>query len=177
MVHRHFRIVLNPENDLHRGLWDPASVYLLRCVSAAVTLHPAFDASNYKCAYPFTPLGLCMCYYLPLETLLHLVLLEAHSSYSSFKVKVGEVAQSCPTLCDPMDCSQPGSSVHGIFQTRVLEWGAIKLFSRVQLLATPWTVANQAPPSMRFSRQEYWSGVPLPSPTTLTPGSFSEAPF
>ena len=42
------------------------------------------------------------------------------------KVKSGsEVAQSCPTLCDPMDCSPPGSSVHGIFQARVLEWGAI----------------------------------------------------
>ena len=36
-----------------------------------------------------------------------------------------EVAQSCPTLSDPMDCSLPGSSVHGIFQARVLEWGAI----------------------------------------------------
>ena len=36
-----------------------------------------------------------------------------------------QVAQSCPTLCDPMDCSLPGSSVHGIFQARVLEWGAI----------------------------------------------------
>ena len=36
-----------------------------------------------------------------------------------------EVAQSCPTLSDPMDCSLPGSSIHGIFQARVLEWGAI----------------------------------------------------
>ena len=36
-----------------------------------------------------------------------------------------EVTQSCPTLCDPMDCSPPGSSVHGISQARVLEWGAI----------------------------------------------------
>ena len=36
-----------------------------------------------------------------------------------------EVAQSCPTFCDPMDCSPPGSSVHGIFQARVLEWVAI----------------------------------------------------
>ena len=86
------------------------------------------------------------------------------------------VAQSCPTLSDPMDCSLPGSSVHGIFQARVLEWGAIafsnawkwkvkvELLSRVRLLATPWTAAYQAPPSMTFSRQEYWSGVPLPSP-------------
>ena len=40
-----------------------------------------------------------------------------------------EVAQSCPTLCDPMDCSLPGSSIHGIFQARILEWGAIS-FSR-----------------------------------------------
>ena len=91
-------------------------------------------------------------------------------------VKWSEVTQSCPTLCDPMDCSLPGSTVHGVFQARVLEWVAIsfsnawkwkmkvKLLSRVWLLATPWTAAYQAPPSMGFSRQEYWSGVPLPSP-------------
>jgi len=40
-----------------------------------------------------------------------------------------EVAQSCPTLSDPMDCSLPGSSIHGIFQARVLEWGAIAFFT------------------------------------------------
>ena len=116
--------------------------------------------------------------------------------------------QSCPTLCDPMYCSPPGSSVHGIFQARVLEWGAIacptlcytidsslpgspipgilqartlewaaisfsnawkwkvkvKSLSHVRLFATPWTAAYQAPPSMGFSWQEYWSGVPVPSP-------------
>ena len=88
-----------------------------------------------------------------------------------------EVAQSCVTLSNPMDCSLPGSPIHGIFQARVLEWGAIafscvtllvvvtffnmKSLSRVRLLATPWTAACQAPPSMGFSRQEYWSGVPL----------------
>ena len=84
--------------------------------------------------------------------------------------------QSCPTLCDPIDGSPPGSSVHGILQARTLEWVAIsssnawkwkvkvKSFSRVRLLATPWTAAYQAPPSMGFSRQEYWSGVPLLSP-------------
>ena len=87
-----------------------------------------------------------------------------------------EVAQLCPTLSDPMDCSLPGSSVHGIFQARVLEWGATafsnagkwkvkaKSLSCVRLLAIPWTAAYQAPPSMGFSRQEDWSGVPLPSP-------------
>ena len=84
--------------------------------------------------------------------------------------------QSCPTLCDPIDGSPPGSPVPGILQARTLEWVAIsfsdawkwrvkvKSLSRVRLLAmTPWTTAYQAPPSMGFSRQEYWSGVPLPS--------------
>ena len=49
-----------------------------------------------------------------------------------------EVAQSCLTLCDPMDCSLPGSSVHGIFQARVLEWVAIS-FSRILAWRIPWT--------------------------------------
>ena len=84
--------------------------------------------------------------------------------------------QSCPTLCDPIDSSPTGSPVPGILQARILEWVAIsfsnawkwkvkvKSLSRVRLLATPWTAAYQAPPSMGFSRQEYWIGVPLPSP-------------
>ena len=84
--------------------------------------------------------------------------------------------QLCPTLCDPIDGSPPSSPIPGILQARTLEWVAIsfsnawkwkvkeKLLSCVRLLATPWTVAHQAPPSMGFSRQEYWSGVPLPSP-------------
>ena len=83
--------------------------------------------------------------------------------------------QSCPTLCDPIDGSPPGSPVPGIFQARTLEWVAIsfssawkwkvkvKSLSRVWLPATPWTAAYQAPPSMGFSTQEYWSGLPLPS--------------
>ena len=84
--------------------------------------------------------------------------------------------QSRPTLCDPIDGSPPGSPVPGILKTRTLGWVAIsfsnawkwkvkvKSLSRVWLLATPWTVAYQAPPSMGFPRQEYWSGLPLPSP-------------
>ena len=84
--------------------------------------------------------------------------------------------QSCPTLCDPIDSLLPGSSVPRILQARTLEWVAIafsnawkwkvkgKSLSRVWLLATPWTTAHQAPLSMGFSKQEYWSGVPLPSP-------------
>ena len=65
-----------------------------------------------------------------------------------------EVAQLCLTPSDPMACSPPGSSVHGIFQARVLEWGE-SVLSRVQLFATLWTVAYEAPLSMGFSRQQY----------------------
>ena len=87
-----------------------------------------------------------------------------------------KLVQSCPTLCDPIDRSPPGSTVPGILQARTLEWVAIsfsnawkwkvkgKSLSRVRLFATPWTAAYQAPLSMGFSRQEYWSGMPLPSP-------------
>ena len=85
-----------------------------------------------------------------------------------------EVAQSCPTLSDPMDCSLPGSSAHGILQARVLEWGAIA-FCCCQVASVvsdsvrpPWTAAYQAYPSMGFSRQEHWSGVPLPSPIHMS---------
>ena len=59
-----------------------------------------------------------------------------HFLLQCMKVKSeSEVAQSCPTLSDPMDCSPPGSSVHGILQARVLEWGAIA-FSKKESLAT-----------------------------------------
>ena len=146
------------------------------------------------------------------------------------------VSQSCPTLCDSMDCSSPGSSVHGILQVRILEWASIpfsrrssqprgwtcvsgvscisrwilyhwatwkaqiipgwlvkkklmvfpqganhvykciswslkvkvKSLSHFLLFGTiPWTVAYQALLSMGFSRQEYWSGLPFPSPGDL----------
>ena len=87
--------------------------------------------------------------------------------------------QSCPTLCDPIDCSPPGSPIPGILQARTLEWVAIsfsnawkwkvkvKSLSCVQLFVTPRTAVHQASSSMGFSRQEYWSGVPSPSPNTV----------
>ena len=87
-----------------------------------------------------------------------------------------KLCQSCPTLCNPIDSSPPGSSIPGILQARILEWVAIsfssawkwkvkvKLLSRIWLFGTPGTVAYQAPPSMGYSRHEYWSGLPLPSP-------------
>ena len=86
-----------------------------------------------------------------------------------------KLLQSCPTLCDPIDGSPRGSPVPGILQPRTLEWVAIsfsnagkrkvkvKWLSHVRLFATPWTAAYQAPPSMGFSRQEYWSRVSSPS--------------
>ena len=101
--------------------------------------------------------------------------------------------QLCLTLYNPRDGSPPGSHVSGILQARTLEWVAIafsnawkwkvkvKSLSRVWLLVTPWTAAYQAPPSMGFSRQEYWSGVEYISPflpsfslssTPLSPFSF-----
>ena len=84
--------------------------------------------------------------------------------------------QSCLILCDPIDGRLPGSPIPGILQTWTLEWVAIsfsnalkwkvkrKSLSRVRLFMTPWAAANQAHPSMGFSRREYWSGVPSPSP-------------
>ena len=118
--------------------------------------------------------GFCVVY-LPLRqpklhTCLHSYLLNSQAAAAAKSL------QSCPTLCDPIDVSPPGSPVPGILQVRILEWVAIsfsnawkwkvkvKLFRHIWLLVTPWTSAYQAPPSMGFSRQEYWSGVPLPSP-------------
>ena len=83
--------------------------------------------------------------------------------------------QSCPTLCDPRDGSPPGSPYPGILQARTLVWVTIsfstawelkvkvKSLSCVRHFETPWTAAHQAPPSMGFSRQEYWSRLLLPS--------------
>ena len=118
-----------------------------------------------------------MCLLLLLDGMFYVCLLDK-LGLQLFKSAVAAAAkslQSCPTLCNPVDGSPPGSPVPGILQARTLEWVAIsssnawkwkvkvKSLSRVWLLVTPWTTAHQAPPSMGFSRQEYWSGVPLPS--------------
>ena len=105
------------------------------------------------------PLYVCMCIYIFI-----------------YAVTAAESLQSCPTLCDPIDGIPPGSPIPGILQARTLEWvaisssnawkwkGKVKLFSCVRFLATPCTAAYQVPLPMGFSRQEYWSGLPLPSP-------------
>ena len=107
-----------------------------------------------------------------------LLILPERKISSVFAAAAAKSLHLCPTLCDLRDGSPPGSPVPGILQARTLEWVAIsfpnawkwkvkvKPLSRVWLLATPWTAAHQAPPSMGFSRQEYWSGVPLPSPVS-----------
>ena len=105
---------------------------------------------------------------------------EATLPITNLPAAAAKLLQSCPTLCDPRDGSPPGSPVPGILQARTLESVAIsfsnawkwkvkgKSLSHVRLVASPWTAAHQAPLSMRFSRQEYWSGVPLPSPNLPT---------
>ena len=105
-----------------------------------------------------------------------LILLMEISSHTSTLLLLLSL-QLCLTLCDPIDGSPPGSAISGILQARTLEWVAtsfsnawkwkmkVKLLSHVWLCATPWTAAHQAYPSKEFSRQEYWSGLPLPSRT------------
>ena len=98
-----------------------------------------------------------------------------HNKIFTAAVAAAKLLQSCLTLCDPIDGSPPGFPVPGILQARTLEWVAVsfcnawkwkvkvKLLSHVRLFATLWTAVYQAPLSMGISRQEYWSGVPLPS--------------
>ena len=106
------------------------------------------------------------------------VLLSQSTGFGFPAAAAAKSLQSCPTLCDPIDGSPPGSLVPGILQARTMEWVAtsfsivgkwkvkVKSLSRVRLCATPWTAAHQAP-SVGFSRQEHWRGVQLPSPASL----------
>ena len=103
-----------------------------------------------------------------------------YSAAAAAAAAATKLLQLCLTLCDPIDGSPPGSPIPGILQARTLEWVAIvfsnawkwkvkgKSLSCARLFVTPWTAAYQASPSMGFSRQEYLSGVPLPSPALET---------
>ena len=109
------------------------------------------------------------------EKAFHWRLISQHHCLEMFAAATKSLP-SCLTLCDPIDTSPLGSPSLGFSRPRTLEWVAIsfsnawkwkvkvKSLSRAQLLATPWITAYQAPLSMGFSRQEYWSGMPLPSP-------------
>ena len=95
-----------------------------------------------------------------------------HFLLQCMKVKSeSELAQSCLTLRDPMDCSLPGSSVHGISQARVVEWGAtafsVRSLSHAQLFATPWTAARQDSLSFTIS----WSLFKLMSIESAMPSN------
>ena len=146
--------------DGHRGIWEgpsPQKHLLLQHINILWT--------DIRC---WSTLG---------EAFIHTFIL----SFPSLEICIAAAAaakslQSCLTLCNPIEGSPPGSLVPGILQARTLEWVAIsfsnarkwknkvKSLSHIRLLVTPWTAAYQAPPSMEFSRQEYWSGVPSPSP-------------
>ena len=124
-----------------------------------------------NCRLKIISLSLCIFISSQLKNVLQLKI----SSSLKAAAAAAKLLQSCPTLCDPRDGSAPGSPVLGILQARTLEWGAIsfpnawkwkvkvKMLSRIRLIETPWTAAYQAPLSMGFSRQAYWSGMPLPS--------------
>ena len=132
----------------------------------ACTYHIHSWVCTFLCCYSFWYNLLSLTHPLPI----------AVSECSVFSAAAAKSLQSCPTLCDPIEGSPPGSPVSGILQARILEWvaisfsnawkwkGKVKSLSHVRLFATLWTAAYQASPSMGFSRQEYWSGVPLPSP-------------
>ena len=110
----------------------------------------------------------------------HCKLTTPKNSYMPAAAAAAESLQSCPTLCDP---------VPGILQARTLEWIAmsfsnawkwkvkVKSLSPIWLFGTPWTTAHQAPPSMGFSRQECWSGVPLPSPVLPNAAQLRSLPY
>ena len=114
-------------------------------------------------------------YYLNSKTCFSITLLVCVHAAAAAKL-----LQSCPTLYNPIDGSLLGSSAPGILQERMLEWVAIsffnackwkvkvKLLSHVWLFTTTWTAAYQSPLSMKVSRQEYWRGLPLPSPKCST---------
>ena len=119
----------------------------------------ALEQINYLAKLTFNHLKLNMILILPYHRDFNMYLYTTAAA-------VAKSLQLCPTLCDPIDGSPLGSPIPGILQARTLEWVAIsfsdagkskvkvKLLSRVQLLATSWTTAYQAPPSMGFSRQE-----------------------
>ena len=132
------------------------------------------DADTYLRMFPWA------CSYSPWTALTETIYLKADNLVNLWPAAAAAKSlQSCPTLCDPIDGSPPGSPIPGILQARTLEWVGIsfsnawkwkvkgKSLSRVWPSATPWTAALQAPPSMGFSRQEYWSRLPLLSPVCM----------
>ena len=140
-----------------------AQITFVRFALWGFSLHPRFCAVPLERKSPFMVRTYRVCCCIPPPP-------------AAAAAAAAESLQSFPTLRDPIDGSPPGSPIPGILQARTLEWVAISFSSAwkwkvnltslscVRLLATPWTAAYQAPTSMGYSRQEYWSGWPLPSP-------------
>jgi len=152
------------------SLSPTANFHWLSILHMVVYMLPCYSLCSSRCLLPTHPpppqvCSLCLCLYCC-----------PANRFISTAAAAAKSCPSCPTLCNPIDGSPTGSSLPGILQARTLEWVAIsfsnawkwkvkvKSLSHVRLLATPWTAAYQAPLSMGFSKQEYWSGVPLPSP-------------
>ena len=143
-----------------------SSFYWLLCIQMSVlTFHHTYEQARIlHCHYTEDAL----LPYSPSTTNLSVTLLAATASAKSL--------QSCLILCDPTDSSPSGfpscldspgknTGVGSISFSNAWKWKVkVKPLSHIWLLATPWTAAFQAPPSMEFSRQEYWNGLPLPSP-------------
>ena len=152
-----------------RRVWFFATLWT---AARQAPLSTGFSRQKYWSGLPFPPLGdLPDLRMDPMSLMPHALAVAAKSAAAAAKS-----LQLCLTLCNPIDGSPLGSSVPGILQAKILEWAAnsfsntwkwkvkVKSLSRAWLLVTPWTAAYQALPSMGFSRQEYWSGVPMPSP-------------
>ena len=85
-----------------------------------------------------------------------------------YSVRFSSVTQSCPTLCNPVDCSPPGSSNPWDSPGNNTLYSSCSLAKYYRTLVTPWTVDCQAPPSMEFSSWEYWRKLPFPTPGDLS---------
>ena len=181
------KLVFESQESAHRALVIKCAC-MLSCVQLLETpwtiAHPAplsmdFSRQEHWSGFPFSPPG-----NLPDQGIITASPALAGGFFTTEPpgnlTAAAKSLQSCTTLCNPIDGSPPDSPVPGILQARTLEWVAmsfsnagkwkvkVKSLSRIRLLATPWTAAYQAPLSMGFSRQEYWSAVPLPSPGNLT---------
>ena len=140
------------------------SVFVMGLLRVSISSWFSFGKLYFSKNFPFLPICPFYWYRVANSSLLLMLLLSC---------------LSCPTVCDPKHGSPPGSPIPGILQARTLEWVAISFskawkwkvklesLSCVWLLVTPWTAAYQTLPSTGFSRQEYCSGVPLPSPSSL----------
>ena len=164
-----------PSSLIHKRIWNPDPIRWLywdiSLPSAQVVLltsTPHFWFISLSCnkqgsLYSVTNRLIVM-------IILQYIQIQKHYNCIAATATAAKSPQSCPTLCDPIEGSPPGSPIPGILQARTLEWVPIsfssawkwkvkvKSLSRVRLLAAPWTAAYEAPPSMWLSRQEYWRG-------------------